>query len=78
MVGNRVSVTPINVHHDEAVPTKASAVGPNDAIASEVGLACVFVKKPLVAAVNVGNVKVIGARRMQFVVNGEKDLASES
>ena len=54
-----MSVTPVGVHHDEAVPTTAIAVGHNEPIAAELGLARLFVKKPSVAAVNVGDIKVI-------------------
>ena len=39
VVGDGVSVAPVRVHHDEAVPTKAVAVGHDDPIAAKLGLA---------------------------------------
>ena len=74
-VGDGVSVTPIGVHHHQAGPISAVAIGHNEPIAAELGLACLFVKKPLVTAINVGDVEVI--RGMMLVKDSEKDLASE-
>jgi hypothetical protein len=76
MVGDGVSVAPIAVHHHQAVPTTTVAVGHNKPIASELGLACLFVEEPLAAAINVGDVEVIFAA--YIVMDGEKDLAPQS
>jgi hypothetical protein len=78
MVGDGVSVTSVGVHYHQRVPTTAVSVGYNDPIASELGLACLFLEKPLAAAVNVGDVKVIGRWVVKLVIDSEKDLASES
>ena len=75
VVGDGVSVTPVGVHHDEAGPTSTVTIGHNDPIATELGLACLFVEKPLVAAVNVSDVKIIFA--VIIVKDGENDLAPE-
>ena len=77
VVGDGVSVTSVGVHCHKGVPTTAVPVGYNDSIAAEIGLACLFIKKPLVAAINVGDVKVIGRWVVKLVIDGEKDLASE-
>ena len=75
VVGDVVSVAPVGVYHDEAGPAKAIAIGHDDPIAAKLGLACLFIKKPLVTAINVGDVKVILAAYL--VIGGEKDLASK-
>ena len=75
VVSDGVSVAPVGVHHDKTGPTSAIAISHNDPIAAELGLACLFVKKPLVAAVKFSGVKVILAAYL--VIGGEKDLASK-